>query len=817
MKLLLTQLVLLLLLGVSAAYAQTRSVIKGNLKEDSSRKNIEGATITIVMANDSSFVKAVSTDREGNFSFVNINKGRYKILFPSQGYQKTYSPIITVEELNIDLGTMFLANEVKSLREILVVRKKPFIERKIDKTVMNVDASILSAGATAMEILEASPGISVDNEGNISLKGKSGVHVMIDGKPAYLSGPQLADLLKALPASGLEQIEIITNPSSQFDAAGNAGIINIKTKKNKIKGFNTNVSTGYSQNIAFNHNHSLLMNYRNGKLNLFGSYTFSDRTEYRDLSILRNFKNITTQEIETIFDQQSSLKKNSVFQNPKLGVDFYATKNTTLGFVLNTSFADFKSTDDNTSFIQNPFGITDSSLNAVSHIKGNFKNSNLNFNFRHRFNSTAKELTADVDYINFNQADLQVFDNYYYNSDMSIRKPNNKLRGSLPAQVKVYSVKADYAHPLKKNARFETGIKSSYVATDNNAEYDNLKNSSWETDYGKTNHFRYNEYINAAYLNYNKQLKKWAIQAGLRAENTIASGQQLGNQVNPDSSFRRSYTNIFPTVFILYNADSNNTLSANFGRRISRPAYQTLNPFYYFLDDYTYRIGNTQLAPQYSNSIEISYGYKGFVTATLNYSKTTDLFLEVFKQRTSERIFIITHDNIASKRDIGISISATIPVNKIWSTNIYTNIVNNKFSGIINGKSLDVNGTFFSGNVSNQVKLNSGWSAELNGWYRSKGIDGQVISEPMWSVSTGLQKEILKKKGVLKLSLRDIFNSQKFKGSVQYDDIDAKIINNNFQRTATLTFTFRLGKLLNTQKPKNNSAADDEQNRIRKG
>ena len=800
---------------VMGGFAQSHLGIKGNLKDELSLNNLAGATVAIVKVKDSSVIEATSTDKEGNFSFENVHVGTYRILSTSLGYKKVYSAIITVGEFAIDMGTLFLPSEIKSLSEVLVTRKKLFIETKIDKTVINIDASILNAGGTALEILEASPGISVDRDGNISLKGKSGVNVMIDGKPAYLTGQQLTDLLKRIPASGLDQIEIMTNPSAKYDAGGNSGIINIKTKKNKAKGFNANVSTSYGHNVASNNNNSINMNYRNGNLNLFGNYSFSYRTEYRDLTILRRYRNANTREVETIFEQQSSLKKNSINQNTKLGIDFFASTKTSMGIVFTGNFADNKSTDDNTSLIQNPFGQIDSSLNAISMIRGDFKNPSINLNFKHRFDSTGKELTVDIDYIYFKQSDRQLFDNNYFNADMSVRKPANKLRGSLPTNVKIYSAKVDYSNSLRQGGKFETGFKSSYVATDNNAVYENLKNNSWEPDYGRTNHFRYNEYINAAYINYNTQIKKWGFQSGLRLENTIATGHQSGNQARHDSSFKRKYTGFFPTVFVSYNLDKKNTFSANIGRRIGRPDYQALNPFYYFLDDFTYRFGNTQLKPQYTSSIEISHQYRGFLITTLNYSKTTDIFSEVFKQNTRERKFIITHENIASREEIGISISATIPVGKIWSSNVYTNLANSKFDGIINGGRLNVSRTVLTGNVTNQFKFQKGWTAELNGWYRTKGIDGQIIIEPMWAVGIGVQKEIIKKKGALKLGIRDVFNSQKFSGSVRYDDIDAMIVNNNFPRIATLTFTHRFGKPLKTQQE--NGGAGDEQNRIKKG
>lgn len=802
---------------VSFAQSNQLFTIGGSIKDVLSKRPIDGVTIEIVKAKDSSLVKITSSDKEGNFSAENMGNGTYRILSTALGYKKFYSQIVIIEDSNIRIGTIFLITEATSLKEVVVVRNKSFIERKIDKTIINVDASILYAGGNAMEILEASPGVSVDKDGNISLKGKSGVNIMINGKPANLAGQQLTDLLKRMPASGLDQVEIMTNPSAKYDAAGGSGIINIKTKKNKMKGFNGNVSTSYVQNIAVNNNSSINMNYRNGKFNLFGNYSFYNWTEYRDLFIHRKLKNATNNEIETVLDQQSFLKKHTISHNAKLGIDFYTSNNTTLGIVFTGDFARYNSSDNNTTLLQNQFGHTDSSLTARSIVRGNYKNSSINLNFKHRFDSTGNELTADIDYVVFNQQETQLLDNAYFNPDMSERKAATNLMGKLPAVIRIYSGKIDYSRSLKHSAKFEIGIKSSYVKTDNNALYDNLQNRTWVPDYGKTNHFLYNENINAAYINYNKVVKKWGFQTGIRVENTIVTGHQLGNQVNRDSTFRKNYTGLFPTFFVTFDADADNTLSANIGRRIGRPDYQSLNPFYYFLDDYTYRAGNTRLKPQYTNTIEFSHTYKGFLTTSLNYSKTTDLIAEIFNQNTIERKLIITQGNIATREDIGISISASTPFGKFWKSNVYTNLVNTKFSGTVNGSSLKVSGTVFMGNISNQFKFKNGWSAELNGWYRSKEINGQILSDPMWTIGTGVQKEIIKNKGTIKLGIQDVFNSQKFSGLVKHDEIDTKIVNNNFKRTATLTFTYRFGKILKTAQRRNNGGAGDEQTRIKKG
>ena len=307
------------------------------------------------------------------------------------------------------------------------------------------------------------------------------------------------------------------------------------------------------------------------------------------------------------------------------------------------------------------------------------------------------------------------------------------------------------------------------------------------------------------------------MQAGLRVENTIANGHQFGTSgslINPDSSFKLNYTNIFPTVYFSYQANKSNNFNLNFGRRIDRPSYQDLNPFYYFLDEYTYKVGNTLLKPQFTNSVEFSHTYKGFLTTTLNYSKTTDVFADALDQINSERKTFLSEKNIATRENVGLAISANFPVNKIWSTNLYGNVFNNKYYGALNTAILDVNATMFMINVNNQFKFKKGWSAELSGFYRSKGIEGQLIANSMWQASTGVQKQILKTQGTLKLSIGDIFYTQKFSGSVIYQDIDVKLKGINDTRRATLTFTYRFGKPIQNQ-PRKKTRNLDEETRVK--
>jgi len=792
--------------------------ISGNVVGGGGQKIIDAATISLFKAKDSVLFKISLTDKTGNYLFEHVPFGKYYILASSTGHLQTYSHMLEINNISpVTVSTLQLTTVLKTLKGVTVIGKKPFIERKIDRTVINVDAAITNAGTTALEVLEKSPGVTVDKDGNISLKGKQGVLIMVDGRPSYLSGQELANLLKNMPSSAIDQIEIMTNPSAKYDAAGNSGIINIKTKKNKLKGLNGNLSTGITQSRYTKTNNSLNLNYRTGKVNVFGNYNYSYWQGFTDLYILRNFRNTDTKNLETIFDQQSDMQYNGQWSNLKLGMDFYANKKTTAGMVVSGFLNPSRNTGVNTTLLENAGGVVDSIVDAGNSERGRSNNLSINFNLRHSFDTTGKEFTVDVDYLTYYQARSQFFENRYLNPDYSERRPLGQLKGTLPATINIYSAKTDFTFPLKKAAKIETGLKSSYVTTDNDALYQNNTPDGYITDDGKTNHFIYKENINAAYVNYSRQIKKWGLQAGLRAENTNAQGHQVGNTTKPDSSFTKNYVNLFPTVYVNYEANKKNTFSINYGRRVDRPAYRDLNPFYYFLDEYTYAVGNTLLQPQFTDNIELSHTYNGFLTTTINYSKTNQVFSDVLKQITSERKTFQTKENIASKTNMGLALSAYFRATKFLTTNIYSNVVHDNYKGALDGGYLNVNNIMFFANISNQLKFKKGWSAEVSGFYRSRGIESQIVIDPLWRLDAGLQKEVLKNKGTLKLSIRDIFASQNFSGYVKYRDIDVYLKNQHDTRNTSLTFSYRFGKPLQNQQPRKTGGASDEQNRVKTG
>lgn len=794
-------------------------VSKGHVKgivTDESNKNIEAATVALLKAADSSLVKMTASGKSGNFAFDNINEGSYLVSVSAVGYKKSFSGSFAIDAGNqaVTVKNITLSVSTGNLSGVTVTAQKQMIEQKIDRTVVNVDAAVTNTGSSALDVLEKSPGVSVDKDGNISLKGKQQVLVMIDGKPSYLSGAELVNLLRNMNANQLDQIEIMTNPPAKYDAAGNSGVINIKTKKNKQKGFNGSLSTGYGQGKYAKTNNSLNMNYRNGKVNAFVNLGYNKNLGFQQLDIYRKYTNEDKKTVNAIFEQSSYMKTLRENANAKAGMDFFMSKNTTLGFVATGFLSTDNMTGENTSYLKNGQSVVDSLVYSSSKDKERWNNGTLNLNFRHQFDTAGTELTANLDYAKYSSTNRQEFINTSFQPDWT-KKNENQLLGILPIKISIYSAKADYAKTLKHGIKFEAGWKSSYVQTDNNAGYFNLYGTDWKTDYSKTNSFKYTENINAAYVNFNRQFSKVGVQAGLRYENTSYKGVQDGNVQKPDSSFRRSYNDLFPTVFISYAASKNNQLGLNIGRRIDRPAYQDLNPFLFFIDNYTYNSGNPYLKPQYSNNIEFSDTYKGFLTATVNYSQTKNYFMETFEQ--SGYATVVRNGNIGVRNNAGIALSAQVPVKKWWSAMLYTNYNYTKFSGKLYGEELNVEAGNLMININNQFKFSNGWSAELSGWYRSKGVEGQIMISDMGQISTGVSKQVLKDKGSIRFNVRDIFLMQNVSGHINFQRTDAQFRNSRDSRVANLTFTYRFGKPLKDVSKHKSGGSSDEQNRVKTG
>lgn len=814
-------------IGMSS-YAQTGGKITGSIKDGGNQKIIDAASVSLLQAKDSALVKVAVTDKDGNFSFDNLKEGNYLVLATSVGHSKTFSSKISITSnaLLANAGVLQLVPAEKELKEVSVSAKKPLVERKIDRTIVNVDASITNAGGTAMEVLEKSPGVTVDKDGNISLKGKSGVVVYLDGRPSYLSGADLANMLRNMTAAQLEQIEIMTNPPAKYDAAGNSGVINIKTKKNKMFGYNGNVTTGYTQGRYARFNESLSFNYRNKKFNFFSNLNYNRNHRSQELYIVRNFRDANTKAVKSIFDQSTYMEDQRHYYYAKVGVDYTVSKNTTFGLVLNGFYNPSLWQSNTRTYIYDPnYNLTDITT-ATTENSEKWKNFSSNFNIRTKLDTAGQEISADIDFIQYKATSTQPLTSSYYDNMGNLKQAPDVLNGTLPTNIKIYSGKIDYTLPLKKDAKFEAGFKTSFVTNDNNARYDSVKAGYSVLDSGRSNHFIYDENINAAYVNYSRPLgKKWSAQLGLRVENTNSNGVSKGYTfstaedrfVYTETKFKKSYTQLFPTVYLQYTANEKNQFVINYGRRIRRPDYEDMNPFVHFLDRYTFEQGNPNISPQFSHNIELSHTYKGFLTTTLNYTATNSIIQQVLEQNDQTNETFIKKANIASAKQIGLEVTANKSITKWWSGNIYANVYNNRFTGLVNNENISTSITTFMVQAQQQFKFAKTWTAEVSGFYRTKGLEGVIYIKPMAQLNAGISKQVLKNKGTIRLNVRDIFAGGVFKGYSKYGTVDATFRNVNDSRAVSLNFTYRFNKgKLKAGSNKRNGASDEE-SRVKTG
>ncbi|HSU26891.1 MAG TPA: outer membrane beta-barrel protein, partial [Chitinophagaceae bacterium] len=688
--------------------------------------------------------------------------------------------------------------------------KKPFIERQFDKLVLNVESSIISAGSSAFEILEKAPGVTIDQNDNISLKGKSGVIFMIDGKITPVSGQDLAAMLKGLPSSSIEKIELITNPSARYDASGTAGIINIKMKKDQRMGTNGTftISLGYGK--YWRHNEGISFNHRNKKLNVFGNYNFSGRKQFIDLALKRRFFNENTDTMTGGFDQVTNATQTFVNHTGRLGLDLFASKKTIIGIVLNVLANDQGRHYDSYAKVLNYKESVDSMFTTLNRSHEILDHYGINLNLKHVFDSTGKDLSVDLDYAKFSTDMDPRLDVIYYDVNGTVKGAPYSLIGISQGRLNIYSLKADYTHPIKKIAKIETGIKSSYVKADNDLVFHQVINGVTSYDSSKSNHFIYQENINAFYLNISRAWKKINLQFGIRAEQANVKG----NQLTTHQVFDSSYLKLFPSATANYILKNKDILGLSVSRRITRPGYNQLNPFKYFIDPSSYRTGNPGLLPQFTYSYEFSYTHKQTILA-LSYSKTkNNLLAVIIPEVEGNKIYSVeTTRNLATVHGLALDISSSLRIAKWWNTQNNLDIYYNKYTGNLANTPLDDGIPVLSMNSTSSFSLGKNWLGECNLSFRSKQVVGYLTTRSVFRMAAGIQQSILKKAGTLRLNITDIFHSDLIKNVSSFKIYRQEYNYVRNTRFVTLTFSYRFGKNTVARARQRTGGAEEERGR----
>lgn len=806
----------LLTLSIIGIQAKAQGSINGTVISPDQQK-AEAAVVNLLRVKDSVLVKAVVTDSIGQFEFLITKPGIYFISVIFQGAAKYYTKPFGPVNLNLSVTLdpiQLIAKTVTTLEEVTVTNKLPFVEKKIDRTIINPDALVTNAGTNALEVLEKSPGIQVDINGNISLRGKQGVMVFIDDKPTYLSAADLVNYLRSLPSSTLATIEIMTNPPAKFDAAGNAGIINIKLKRTKTKGVNGGINTSYGQGVYARTNNSFNLNYRINKINFFTNLSYNINNSFQDLFIERQYFKTGTNLLNSTFNQNSYIKREASGFNGKAGFDYYINKKSTFGLVLNGFVNETVNTTTNNAQVGDATAQLQSLVKAYSPSDRDFNNQSININYTYKLNEKGKEISTNADYVGYNGVTNQYLLNSLYNAN-NVFVSSTNLISNLPSNIDIWAAKIDYLNPLKNGGRFESGVKSSLVNTSNIANFYDEIASQQNPNYDFSNNFTYKENINAAYVNYNFNHKKFSFQTGLRFENTNIHGTQLGNPVRKDSSFIRTYNNLFPTVYLLYRLDStgNHQMGLSVGRRINRPDYQSMNPFTYPLDRFTLYSGNPYLQPTFSQNVELSHTYKGRFTSAFEFTYVTDVISETIQQENG--IFYSRPGNLGKQYAYSLSFNGVFNPAKWWVLQMYTEITMNDFRSKVYGQQLNNKGTYWYLGPTNQFTINKEWSAELSGTYTTKVVVGQFITIPVWTMRMGFSKKILKEMGSLKFSLNDIIYTNQPGGDIlAVASSSAKWKSFLDTRVATISFSYRFnkGKSLNAR---NTGGSDAEKGRVK--
>ncbi|SDC83838.1 TonB-dependent receptor domain-containing protein [Pedobacter soli] len=777
---------------------------------DENDKPADYVTVVLFKAADSSVVKTAFTDPNGSFGFIVAGKGTYFYKASNMGYKTLKSKIITVTEDNqkIDFGTAKLVATAQNLKDVNVAVTKPLIERKMDKIVMNVSNSSIMTGSSALEVLQKAPGVTVDQNDKISMMGKQGVLIQLDGKQTYMSSADVANLLRNMQSSDIESIELITNPSSKYDASGNSGIINIKTKKNKNGGTNGSVngSLGYGKNLRGNA--GLNLNHRTQKLNLFGNYNYG-KFERDNLIAIDRISNGTP---DTYFMQVGESNRKQYNNNFKAGLDYFIDKKNTIGVLVNGYFNHGTEAGVNNTLIGPSFQKIDSTLISNSLQTNKYNNISYNLNYKSVLDTAGSEISADVDYSRYNGNDGSDYANDYLFANGSRIRPINYIRNNTPSIIDIKAFKVDYNVSLSKTVKLEAGVKSSWVKTDNDLQAEEFVNNNWQNDVRRSNQFVYDENVNAAYTNLNKQFKNTSIQIGLRMEQTNSKG----NLITTNTVVKRSYWDFFPTLFVQQNLSKNNQLGFSYSRRIDRPSYDALNPFIYYLDQYTYNKGNPFLNPQYTHNFELSYTLLQKYMLTVGYSRVDDVIAEVILPDEAQKALYQTNANIATNISYSANLNVPVQITKWWQTNNNLNVFYLSFeSPNLAGRALKTGKTSFQFKSQQTFTIVNGFTAELNGNYESPLDYGTLSLKARYSIDAGLSKTLFNKKASLKLALSDVFNMSENNLSSAYPGLTYTVHQKNETRVGRISFTYRFGK--NEIKParRRSTGTESEQGRMK--
>ncbi len=786
---------------------------------DENGQALEYATITVLNPNDSSVITGSITNEKG-YCFVDaVPWGSYIVRISYIGYANKYMSAVTLSRTTpvYELLKQKMSPNQKMIEGVTIKAQKEMIQTNLDKKVFNVDKSIASEGVTCLEVLENIPSVSVDVEGNVSLRGSSSVSILVDGRPTNLT-------LDQIPSSMIESIELITNPSARFEPDGVSGIINVVLKKKKESGLNGMITLGSgvsNMDSSFyfgKYNVSANINYRYNKVNVFANYDFRTRNHnnYSTLDRTSIFNGDTN-----YFSQLSESNSNNQSHNLRTGLDYFINKQNTLSFNVTYTNNDRSNVSNTNSKSGTNSEDTFTKKYLLSN-KRNFDNQNLSTNlfYKHLFTKPGRELSVDMYYTRMSGSnELMSIEDYTLPVDRSNYYNNAITRGN----NQFITTQIDFVSPIGNGGRIETGYKLSIRFTEQEYhQYTGNNPDSLTENISNANNYDYDEYINALYFIYSNTIKdKFKYQIGLRGE--------LANNAfylrNLDTTSRSMYPHVFPTVHLVYEFNKKHSISLSYSMRVQRPNIFQLNPYIDNSDRFNLSKGNPNLKPELTNSVEL--GYQFYIEKT---SITTNLFyrhryqmITKYTELLNDSVSMTSYQNFDQAQSYGIELNYMQTIFKWWKTNVsgsfYQTLIDSKQTmvdaNLLDDWSWNIKGSFnFTLPKDFDIQLSANYrspmitSGSMSGFGWGDG-SGQGRMEEQWSMDFGLKKLFLKKTLILSIRISDIFASRTSRintfGSDDVSSFNAYSFRKNDSRQLYISLSYKI----NNYRSKKNSYSNE--------
>ncbi|MHC8949169.1 outer membrane beta-barrel protein [Sphingobacterium hungaricum] len=801
-------LITLIYLMICCSYASAQNIEKLILGKvvDHEMQPVASATIQLYSF-DQMLVSSATSDSEGKFSMKFSKPGKYFVQVSHIGHETLRSSMF--EFSNIDLGILKIAVNENLLESVRVEGKKKNFEVKDGIIVYSVENSISAKDVSVLEALKGAPGVYVENESNISLNGKGGVQVLLDGRQIFLSGKELIDLLKSLPSNNLKSIEIINSPSAKHDASGSAGIINIVTKKQLTTGLNGNVSSTVAYGISPKQLQNIALNYRVNSINVFGNYSHT----------LGNYNYIygtNRQQNGKSYDSHTDDVDKRQKMNAQVGMDYYLNDKNTISFLASSNFIFGGGiTDTHTEISALPSTSIEESLDATNDYYGQ-STARYNFNLNYKFeDSLGRSFTIDADYALFDKWNKNLQSNIYRdNTDIIIQQNYNRTLNDIDIDMK--GIKLDYALNLWKG-KLETGLKYTHVGSKNSSQFYHVHQDIDSLDNRRSNNFHFDEHTSSAYIDYKRSLGKWSLQGGLRLEHSNSQGSliDLDGVEGMSDKITRRFTNLFPFLSATRRLNEHQNFSISYSKRIERPAYQDLNPFIYMLDELSFWQGNPFLSPSLTHRLTMLYSLKSSTIITLNYAYTDQFTAKVTDTLDTEKIVIISK-NLGTQKHLSLALTQNFAPKPWWDIT---------FNGLLyyihNDVSFDQYRNLNLRQVAGRVSLVQSFhlpyqfKAEITSMYNSKRLSGaNTISQPVSQVDVALQKTIFKDKATLRLAVSDIYKGNQSRYTQNFPGFTSSSYGYFESRQVRFSFSYRFSSGVTKAQRTSKSALENESRRI---